>query len=123
MFGHEESQDDARIRREVTRRLTEDEYIDARDLEVTVHHAAVTLTGTVGSVEQGHRAAEVAAKVPGVAQVIDRFGLRRTAQAAEAVADLGSSPSDPETRTPGVVGDMNDPATLKEAHTNSLTRR
>ena len=123
MFGHEESQDDARIRHEVAHRLAEDGYVDARDLEVTVHHAAVTLTGSVGSVDQVHRAAELAAQVPGVAQVIDRLGVRRTAQAAAAVAELGSSPADEETRTTGVVGDINEPATLKEAHTNSLTRR
>jgi len=123
MFGHEESDDDARIRREVTQRLTEDEFVDAHGLEVTVHHAAVTLTGSVGSVGQGHRAAELAARVHGVAQVIDRLGLRRSAQAAQAMGEIGSSPADPETRTPGVVGDMDEPATLKEAHTNSLTRR
>lgn len=123
MFGHEESEDDARIRREVAHRLAEDEYVDSADLDVAVHHAAVTLTGSAASVEQVHRASELAAGVHGVAQVINRMGVRRTAQAAQAMGELGSNPVDEEARTTGVVGDMDEPATLKEAHTNSLTRR
>lgn len=123
MFGHEESPEDARIRQDVVHRLRADEYIEAVDLEVTVHHAAVTLTGSVGSVEQVHRAATIAAAIPGVAQVIDRLGVRPTAQAAAEMAEIGSSPEHGDTDTTGVVGDMNEPATLKETHTNSLTRR
>ena len=124
MFGHEESQDDARIRREISHRLAEDEYVDAGDVTVTVHHATVTLTGHVESVEEAHRAVDIAAKGGGVAQVINRLGMRPTAQAATVMGEIGSSPdNDSDTRTPGVVGDMNEPATLKETHTNSLTRR
>jgi hypothetical protein len=124
MFGHNESASDVRIRHDVTHHLGENEYVDSTDLEVSVRDGVVTLVGSVASVEEVHRAETLAASLPGVMGVINHLGVRRTAQAAAAAAEIGSSPDDrDDTHTTGVVGDRNEPATLKAAHTNSLTRR
>lgn len=124
MFGHKEAASDSRIRHDVTHHLDEDEYVDGNDLEVSVRDGVVTLVGSVASVEQVHRAEALAASLPGVTGVINHLGVRRTAQAAAAATEIGSSPDDrDDTHTTGVVGDRNEPATLKAAHTNSLTRR
>ena len=124
MFEHKETASDAQVRHDITHRLDEDEYVDGTDLEVNVRDGVVTLVGSVASVEQVYRAEALAASLPGVAGVINHLGVRRTAQAAAAATEIGSSPDDrADTHTTGVVGDMNEPATLKAAHTNSLTRR
>lgn len=124
MFGRDESPSDARIRHDVAHRLDEDEYVDGPDMEVSVRDGVVTLAGSVAAVEEVHRAEALAAAVPGVVGVVNHLGVRRTAQAATAMGEIGSSPDEgDDTGTTGVVGDTNEPATLKAAHTNSLTRR
>ncbi|HYG86441.1 MAG TPA: BON domain-containing protein [Azospirillum sp.] len=123
MLRNDQIHPDKRIRDAVNHHLAEDEYVDGTDMEVTVRDGAVTLVGSVASVEEVHRAEALVATIPGVTQVTNHLGVRRTAQAAAAMAEIGSSPSDADTHTTGVIGDMNEPATLKAAHTNSLTRR
>jgi len=123
MVGYGESRSDKEIQDGLSRRLDEDEYVDGFDLEVAVEDGIVTLVGSVASVDQVHRAETLAASFPGVRRVINQLGMRGTAQAARAPGEIGSNPQDGDTHTTGVIGDMNEPATLKAAHTNSLTRR
>lgn len=123
MSRDDQNQSDERIRDAVNHHLAEDEYVDGSDLEVTVQHGTVTLVGSVASVEEVHRAEALAIAVPGVIEVVNHLGVRRTGQTATAAGEIGSSPSDGDTQTTGVIGDMNEPATLKAAHTNALTRR
>ena len=123
MTGYGETHSDREIRDGLIHRLEEDEYVDGNDLEITVQDGVVTLAGNVASLDQGHRAEALAAAYPGVRQVINHLGMRRSDPTAMAPGEIGSSPEDGDTHTTGVIGDMNEPATLKATHTNSLTRR
>ena len=63
---------DDRIHEDVCARLTSDGHVDARDLEVIVHHGGVTLNGTVKDREQRDRAIHIAGSVRGVIDVVGR---------------------------------------------------
>ena len=67
---------DDRIREDVSERLTEDSWIDASDLEVTVTAGVVTLAGTLPDWDQKRRAEELATAVPGVVVVTDHVRVR-----------------------------------------------
>jgi len=56
---------DARIHEELNERLTDDAYIDASDLQVTVVAGVVTLSGTVPTRSMKHRAEDIAADCRG----------------------------------------------------------
>ncbi|AWK87298.1 BON domain-containing protein [Azospirillum thermophilum] len=99
---------DERIREDVNDRLTEDPYVDASDIEVTVSGGEVTLSGTVDSRNARRRAEDIAEGVPGVRHVqndirasrpgADRAsGTRTTGAGASAMAGLGSGGRDAET--------------------------
>lgn len=60
---------DERIREDVCDRLTEDEHIDASDIEVTVANCEVTLSGTLRSRNAKRRSEYVAEQVRGVKDV------------------------------------------------------
>jgi hypothetical protein len=70
--GYQRSDD--RIREEVCERLTDDDYIDASDVEVTVSDCEVALSGHVRTREQKRRAIDIAEDVSGVHHV--RSGLK-----------------------------------------------
>jgi hypothetical protein len=65
--GYQRSDD--RIREEVCERLTDDEHIDASDVEVTVANCEVALSGRVRTREQKRRAIDIADDVSGVHHV------------------------------------------------------
>jgi hypothetical protein len=67
---------DERIYEEVCMRLTDDEYVDATDLEVVVHHGEVSLIGTVADPDQRARAVAIAEAVRGVVDVLARVRVR-----------------------------------------------
>jgi BON domain len=69
---------DARLFEEVCERLTDDDVVDASEVEVQVNGAEVTLTGTVASRREKRRAENVAWSVPGVRDVMNalRVGER-----------------------------------------------
>ncbi len=60
---------DQRIREDVCDRLTDDEHIDASDIEVTVANGDVTLSGTLRSRNAKRRSEYVAEQVRGVKDV------------------------------------------------------
>jgi hypothetical protein len=60
---------DERIREDVCDRLSDDPLVDASDVEVSVSHSEITLSGTVSSREQKRRAEDCADDVPGVMHV------------------------------------------------------
>ena len=62
---------DERIREEACEWLTDDDRIDATDIEVTVAQCEVTLTGTVESREQRRMAEDLVQRVSGVRDVIN----------------------------------------------------
>lgn len=60
---------DERIREDICDMLTEDPYIDASNMEVTVKDCEVTLSGTVNSREDKRRAEDLAERITGVKDV------------------------------------------------------
>ena len=64
---------DQRITEDVCERLTDDDYVDAGDIEVQVTEGVVTLTGTVATRSMKHRAEDVAEACGGVRDVENRI--------------------------------------------------
>ncbi|HEY8538933.1 MAG TPA: BON domain-containing protein [Steroidobacteraceae bacterium] len=60
---------DERIREDVCECLTEDDYIDATNIEVQVKDGEVTLSGTVNTREEKRRACDLIEDLPGVKDV------------------------------------------------------
>jgi len=67
---------DERIKEDVNDRLSDDYYLDASDVEVTVTNTEVTLTGTVNSREDKRRAEDLAESVSGVSNVENRLRVK-----------------------------------------------
>lgn len=130
---------DERIREDINDRLTDDPYLDASDIEVTVSAAEVTLSGSVEDRRAKRRAEDIAESVSGARHVQNNLRVRQmmggmmgsgTPDAALGAAASTTRPASPagaardyDTRTTGVVGDMNAPADLHTADTDSITRR
>ncbi|MET3668010.1 BON domain-containing protein [Caulobacter sp. 1776] len=75
---------DERIREDVSDRLTDDSWLDAAGIEVSVSNADVTLTGTVRSREDKKRAEALAESVSGVDNVQNNLRVDRGTEAAAA---------------------------------------
>jgi len=116
---------DDRIRDDVNDRLTDDPYVDASDVDVTVSGCEVTLTGMVDSRMARRRAEDIAESVSGVTHVQNNLRVRQqtgVTAGAQGMADIGSSAGG-STQTTGVVGGGSTPATVDTARTNATTRR
>ncbi|WP_042695426.1 BON domain-containing protein, partial [Azospirillum sp. B506] len=100
------SRSDERVREDVSDRLTDDAYIDASDIEVTVSSGEVTLTGLVPDRQTKRRAEDVAESVSGVSHVQNNLRVRShtgsqtgagwggsTGAGASAMASAGSDPA------------------------------
>ena len=117
---------DERIREDISDRLTDDLYLDATDIEVTVSGAEITLSGIVDDRHAKHRAEDIAESVSGARHVQNNLRVRQPMGGSGMMGSDASGTGAREasdTRTTGVVGDMNAPATLHTADTDSLTRR
>ncbi|WP_448207176.1 BON domain-containing protein [Azospirillum sp. sgz302134] len=68
---------DERIREDVSERLTDDPYVDASDIDVTVSGCEVTLSGTVDDRRAKRRAEDVAESVSGVRHVQNNLRVRQ----------------------------------------------
>ena len=82
---------DDRIREDVSDRLTDDPYVDASDIEVTVSGGEVTLTGHVEHRAARRRAEDLAESVSGVSHVQNNLRVRQgtgTAAGADAMAGM-----------------------------------
>lgn len=75
---------DERIQEDINDRLTDDPYIDASDIEVSVKDREVVLTGTVESRRVKHRAEDIAESVTGVVNVENRLKVYRSAMTSGA---------------------------------------
>jgi osmotically-inducible protein OsmY len=64
---------DERISEDVNDRLTDDWYVDASDIEVSVNNCIVTLAGRVNSREEKRRAEDIAESVSGVTDVSNQL--------------------------------------------------
>jgi osmotically-inducible protein OsmY len=68
---------DERIREDINDRLTEDYYLDASDIEVSVNDCLVTLMGRVDSRYDKRRAEDIAGSVSGVKDVTNQLRVGR----------------------------------------------
>ncbi|HEY6401489.1 MAG TPA: BON domain-containing protein [Blastocatellia bacterium] len=80
---------DERIREDINDRLTDDAYVDATDIEVSVNNSLVTLTGRVDSREEKRRAEDIADSVSGVTDVSNQL---RVAQSMPITPDPDTEP-------------------------------
>ncbi|MEZ0167094.1 BON domain-containing protein [Microvirga sp. TS319] len=69
---------DERIREDVSDRLTDDPFVDASEIEVSVSSCEVTLSGTVDSREAKHRAEDCAERVSGVRHVQNNLRVQQS---------------------------------------------
>jgi hypothetical protein len=67
---------DGRMEEDLNDRLTEDPYLDASDIEVSVKDSEVTLTGTVAWREDKRRAEDLAELVSGVSHVQNNLRVK-----------------------------------------------
>jgi osmotically-inducible protein OsmY len=67
---------DARIEEDLNDRLTEDSYLDASDIQVSVDGGEVTLSGLVARREDKRRAEDLAERVTGVSHVQNNLRVR-----------------------------------------------
>jgi osmotically-inducible protein OsmY len=72
------SRSDDRIKEDINDRLSDDVFVDASEIEVTVAQGEVTLTGTVGTRSEKRRAEDLAEEVSGVKNVENRLRLAST---------------------------------------------
>jgi osmotically-inducible protein OsmY len=66
---------DERIREDVNDRLTEDWYVDASDIEVSVNNGTVMLSGRVDSRDEKRRAEDIVESVTGVKDVSNQLSV------------------------------------------------
>ena len=69
---------DDRIREDVSDRFSDDAYLDASGIDVTVNEGVVTLNGTVQDRSDRRRAEDLAMMVPGVQDVVVSLTLQPT---------------------------------------------
>jgi osmotically-inducible protein OsmY len=67
---------DERIKDDVNDRLSDDSFIDASEIDVTVENCEVVLSGTVDSKEEKRRAEDIAERVSSVKNVENRLKVR-----------------------------------------------
>lgn len=79
---------DSRIEEDVNDRLTDDPYLDASDIEVSVKDGEVTLSGLVAQREDKRRAEDLAELVSGVTNVQNNLRVRPREETAARVNAL-----------------------------------
>ncbi|HEX2526753.1 MAG TPA: BON domain-containing protein [Geminicoccus sp.] len=79
---------DDRIREDVQDRLTDDPYLDATEIEVTIASGEVTLNGTVNSRNDKRRAEDIADNISGVKHVQNNLRVQPQAAVGESTRVL-----------------------------------
>jgi len=82
---------DERIREDINDRLTDDWYVDATDIEVTVNNGMITLTGRVDSREDKRRAEDLAESVSGVSDVSNQLRVERNIPVTTETETVGTT--------------------------------
>ena len=80
--------------------LSHDPMYKFEDVDVKVYNGNAELTGFVNSDQQRTRAAEVAAHVPGISQVLNEIMLKPTPTGPAAIRDVTRDPNLPPTPPP-----------------------
>lgn len=84
------SRSDDRIKEDINDRLSDDPFIDASDIDVTVSSGEVTLTGTVDHRSTKRRAEDLAEAVSGVKNVENRIRVMQTSGSSMGSSNMGS---------------------------------
>ena len=82
---------DERIREMVCDILTDDDHVDASNVEVTVKNGEVTLSGSVDDREQKRRAEDILEHVSGVHDVINNLRVGSVSQTRSSGNGAGTS--------------------------------
>jgi osmotically-inducible protein OsmY len=82
---------DDRIKEDINDKLSDDPFIDASDIDVTVSNGEVTLTGTVDHRSTKRRAEDLAEAVSGVKNVENRIRVASTSSMVSGSSGSGSS--------------------------------
>ena len=80
---------DERIKEDINDRLSDDPYVDASDVEVTVTGCEVTLLGTVDDRSAKRRAEDIAEQVSGVINVENRLRVKGSTTEAGSTSSTG----------------------------------
>jgi osmotically-inducible protein OsmY len=87
------SRSDERIKEDVNDRLSDDPFIDASEIDVTVNSGEVTLTGTVDHRSTKRRAEDIAEAVSGVKNVENRIRVSvHTGSQSSGVSGMSGTP-------------------------------
>jgi osmotically-inducible protein OsmY len=86
--GYKRSDD--RVREQVCDCLTDDDWLDASNIEVTVKDGEVTLSGYVSDREDKRRAESLAERIPGVRDVQNSLRVQRAEAASQSASPGGS---------------------------------
>jgi osmotically-inducible protein OsmY len=100
------SRSDDRIKDDINDRLSDDPFIDASEIEVTVSNGEVTLTGTVDHRSTKRRAEDLAEAVSGVRNVENRIRTGQTSDknSEKQTETVGTTSSSGTQSTSGVAG-------------------
>lgn len=101
------SRSDDRIKEDVNDRLSDDPFIDASEIEVTVSNGEVTLTGTVDHRSTKRRAEDLAESVSGVKNIENRIRVGQTSgyrNPETSIENSGAQQSSTSTSTSGIPG-------------------
>jgi len=82
---------DDRIKEDINDKLSDDPFIDASDIDVTVSNGEVTLTGTVDHRSTKRRAEDLAEAVSGVKNVENRIRVGSTASMVSGSSGSGTT--------------------------------
>lgn len=91
---------DERIREDINDRFSDDPYLDASNIEVTIEMGEVTLSGTVEDRSEKRRAEDIADSVSGVKNVENRL---RISQSERTPMEQGDSPGKYRSSTSGMA--------------------
>lgn len=96
------SRSDDRVREDINDRLTDDSYVDASEIDVTVSSGEVTLTGTVDNRMAKRRAEDIAESISGVRHVQNNLRVReRMAAGTSGTGATGTGTTGTGTTTAG----------------------
>lgn len=98
------SRSDERIKEDINDRLSDDVFVDATNIEVTVNQGDVTLTGSVSERSEKRRAEDIAEEVSGVKNVENRIRVSTYAGSDSTITSssgLGSTSTETESTTKG----------------------
>ena len=99
------SRSDERIKEDVNDRLSDDPFVDASDVDVSVSNGEVTLTGTVDHRSTKRRAEDIAEAVSGVKNVENRLRVSQPTGSQNAgVSGMGSPTGSTSTETSSKTG-------------------